>query len=336
MVTALVAGPAPWTAQTVLTQWRLDIPLLTALAVAAAVYLCGVVRVDRRHPARRWPAGRTLAYLTGLATVWAALSSFVGIYATTFFWIHMIQHLLLIMVAPALLVVGRPLILVMHASRNPWHTRVKRLLRSRPVTIVTCPAVSVPIYAATVVGTHLTAFQNVAVTHSAAAMAEIALYLIAGYLYFLPSIGDEPIRWRLSAPAKMVAVLLIMPIDTFTGVALLMTTHAPWPAYAAQHRGWGPDPLTDVHWGGAVMWIGGDTIMIVLIVLALCRWLFGNARSRGGLRWIEQVRRATLDQRLATAGRSAAGRGDPDDDDERLAAYNSWLAELAQQDAHHR
>lgn len=331
MIASMLAA-TPLTAATAFTHWRLNAATVAPLAVAAAGYLWAVLRVARRHPAGRWAVGRTATFLAGLGTIWLALSSFVGMYATTFFWIHMIQHLLLIMVAPALLVVGRPLILAMHAVGNPWHTRLKRALRSRPVTVLTCPAVSVPIYAATVVGTHLTSFQNVTVRHPAAATAEIMLYLVAGYLYFLPSVGDEPIRWRLSAPAKMIAVLLIMPIDTFTGVALLMTNQEPWPAYAAQPHSGGPGPLADVHGGGAVMWIGGDTIMIVLIVLALGRWLFGTARSRRGLRWIEQVRRATLDERLATRAGDATQRVDDDDDDERLAAYNTWLAHLAARD----
>lgn len=332
------AGSGAPTPAEVLGQWQLNVPVTILLLAAAGLYAWGMIRVARRHPARPWPPLRALAFLAGLGVVAAAFMSAVSVYDTTFFWVHMVQHLMLIMVAPVLLVVGRPLILALHASRNPLHTRLKRALRSRPVTVLTAPLVSVPLYAAVVVGTHLTSFNNTAVTHPAAEAAELVAYLAVGYLYFLPGFGDEPIRWRLSYPAKMLIILLVMPIDTFTGVALLMTEHAPWPAYAAQHHTWGPDPLTDVHSGGAVMWIGGDTIMIALIVAALFPWLIGRARTGMRLRWVEQARRANLDRYLAAATDDAGNplvltpHGDVDEDEVRLQAYNAWLAQLAARD----
>jgi putative copper resistance protein D len=110
-------------------QWA---PVVTVIvALMAALYLWGVVRVARRHPNRPWPRWRTGIFLGGLLVIVLATESGVGTYDDTLFWDHMIQHLLLIMVAPALLVSGRPVTLLMHASRNPVHTWVKRIVRSR-------------------------------------------------------------------------------------------------------------------------------------------------------------------------------------------------------------
>jgi len=312
----------------VLTTWRGDPGVVVPLVALAVLYGWGVLRVVRRHPRGRWPIARTASFAAGLAAIAIALLSSVGIEDRRFFWIHMVQHLLLIMVAPVFLVAGRPLILALHATRNPWHTRIKQALRSRVVTVVTCPLLSVPLYAAAVVGTHLTSFQQAAATQPAAHAAEVLIYLVTGYLYFLPGVGDEPIRWRMSAPGKAVLILLIMPIDTFTGLTLLMTPHVPWPAYALAHAG-GPDPLTDLHWGGAMMWIGGDTIMIALIVAAMFRWLFGRRRPAMTLRWIERARRATFDAQLAVTGGPAIAGGDVDEDEQRLEAYNAWLASIS-------
>jgi putative copper resistance protein D len=288
-----------------------------------------------------------VAFAAGLAVIGAALCSAVGVYEATLFWVHMIQHLLLIMVAPVLLVVGRPLMLAMHATRNPWHTRLKRLLRSRPAAVVTCPLVAVPLYAAAVVGTHLTGFMNSVVAGGAARTGEHVLYLVAGWLYLLPSFGREPVRWRLSALTKVVVILLVMPIDTFTGIALLMTRQPPWAAYADQHRGWGPAPLTDVHWGGAVMWIGGDAIMFGLMMLVFLLWSMDERAAISGRGWFESARKASLASLIAShqpAGAAAepslaspGPQGSPQarradrggvDDDEHLAAYNAYLARI--------
>ncbi|BCJ34161.1 membrane protein [Actinocatenispora thailandica] len=335
MVTGIgvaVALPPELTATRAVTLWRWDPVAIVLVLIAAGLYGWGMWRVWRRHPRRPWPALRAASFYAGLAVVTVALCSSVGVYQDTLFWVHMVQHLMLIMVAPALLVVGRPLILLLHASRNPVHTAVKRILRSRPVTVLTCPLVGVPVYAAAVVATHLTGFMNVVITNPWAQTGEHALYLIAGWLYLAPGFGREPIRWRLSPPAKILLVVLAMPIDTFTGVVLLMTRHEPWSAYLDQHRSWGPTPLTDVHWGGAVMWIGADAVMMVLIVAALFSWLAAPRRERG-LRWVEQARLTALEQRTGTA---TTGHTDVDEDEQRLAAYNDWLASMARHDDRRR
>ena len=80
-------------------------------------------------------------FLAGLAVVVIATQSGIGAYDDVLFWDHMIQHLLLIMVAPPLLVVGEPFTLLLHASRNPLHSWAKRVIRSRVVSFLTWPPV---------------------------------------------------------------------------------------------------------------------------------------------------------------------------------------------------
>src|SRR6516225_1373596 len=92
----------------VLTQWEFA-PVVTAATGAAAVaYLWGAWRVARRHPARPWPWWRTALFLSGLAVVVLATQSRIGAYDDVLAWDHMVQHLLLLMVAPPLLVAGHP------------------------------------------------------------------------------------------------------------------------------------------------------------------------------------------------------------------------------------
>src|ERR1700691_4349329 len=100
----------------------------------------------------------TALFLAGLAVIVIATESGVGSYDDVLFWDHMIQHLLLLMVAPPLLVVGQPATLLLHASRNPVHTWTKKLLRSHVVTWITWPILGTAMYAGVIVGTHLTGF----------------------------------------------------------------------------------------------------------------------------------------------------------------------------------
>jgi putative copper resistance protein D len=327
-----------------LGRWQWSPVVTVVVALVAAAYLWGVVRVARRHPARPWPRWRTGAFLGGLLVIVLATESGIGTYDDVLFWDHMIQHLLLIMVAPALLVGGRPVTLLLHASRNPVHTWTKKIVRSRVAAALTFPAFGIAAYTATIVGTHLTGFMNLVLTNETVHNAEHALYLVVGYLYLLPLVGSDPIRWRLSYPIRLIFLFIAMPVDAFTGVALGSYSSDPFPVTSAmQHRTWGPSPLDDVHIGGAVMWVGGSAIMFALIMFVFLGWSRQGqyADSRG---WLETARRASLEQltvphQASTAATSPGARStrstrstrsDIDEDEDQLAAYNAFLARINQ------
>src|SRR5436190_20161598 len=112
----------PFSLAEVVTRWQFA-PVITAFAVmTAGLYVWGVLRVRRRHPARPWPLYRTGLFLGGLAIVVIATESGIGRYDDVLFWDHMVQHLLLLMVAPPLLVVGQRATPPPHARRHPPHT----------------------------------------------------------------------------------------------------------------------------------------------------------------------------------------------------------------------
>jgi cytochrome c oxidase assembly factor CtaG len=331
---SLIADPSvPLTAHTAFTEWQ-SAPVVTALAaMLALLYAIGIWRVRRRHPARPWPLARSMSFVAGLAIIVLATESSIGAYDDVLFSVHMVQHLMLIMVAPPLLVAGRPVTLLLHASRNPLHTWTKAAIRSRVVTALTCPPVAATIYGVTIIGTHLTGFMNTTLQHEQVHNAEHLLYLLAGYLYFLPLLGSEPIRWKMSFPSRFLLLALSMPIDTFVGVVLLQANHELFPAYGRTGRSWGPSLLSDLHAGGAIMWVGGDAIMFLLMLCVFVVFL-RDKRAHGSMGdWLEGARSHTLEDAVAHVGVAAPARPNPRrnqtvDDDEHLAAYNAYLARL--------
>lgn len=260
----------PLTLSTALTSWQF-VPLVTAgLTVLAGCYLAAVWRVRRRGAGRRprarpWPAARTAAFLSGLVVVAVAIQSSMGVYDETLLTAHMVQHLLLIMVAPPLLVLGRPVTLLLHATRNPWHTRVKRAVRSPAVAALTWPPAVVALYSAVVLGTHLT---GLLLARGALHDAEHGAYLVAGYLYFLPVAGSEPLRWRVSGLGRFVLIIAAMPADMVTGAVLM--AHGRIGGYSAG----------DVHAGGLIMVAGGELIMAT-VAIALALAIVGDRAGAG-------------------------------------------------------
>jgi len=328
------------------TQWQFA-PIVTAFAVSTVgLYGWGVTRVARRHPARPWPAWRTCLFGAGVAVIVLATESGIGAYDDLLFYDHMVQHLLLLMVAPPLLIAGQPLTLLLHASRNPLHTWAKRVLRSRVASFLTWPVFGAVAYALAVLAAHLSGVANVVEHNQIAHNAEHALFVLIGYLFYLPILGREPIRWRLSYPVRFVILVLLMPVDTFTGLALGYGSASSPGLPTGPRPAWAPSPVSDLHLGGAAMWVGGDGIMFILMMLVFLMWSRDERTSMSARSWFERARQENLaalvaSHQPASAAAAAAGTagamggdraadGRTIDDDEHLAAYNAYLARLHQ------
>lgn len=310
------------TAGRLFTTWSFHIWSALAAALLLAIYLIGW-RAARRRSA--WPVLPTAAWLGGIAMLVFTTQGGLRVYDDSLFWVHMVAHLMLIMIVPVLLVAGRPLELAIVALSDARGQRLAHALRGRAVSLLTNPGVGLALYTAVIVGTHLTGFMNQTMLHPWLTGLEQVMYVVAGVLFFLPLVGRAPIRWQLSAPIRMAVLVVAMPVDTFTGVILGQTDKYPWPAMAAMHPPWAPSLVTDLHAGGAVMWVGGDAIMAVMFGIAAVIWaraaMSGSGSDLGG--WLDSAR-ANYQQDLV-------GGEAPDnaDSEEALAAYNDYLKRLS-------
>ena len=241
--------------------------------VALLLYVWGVVRNNRLHPRHRWPIWRTVTWVGALVTTMVAVGSFIGVYDGELFWDHMVQHLLLVMVAAALFAIASPLALAHRATTGQAHRLVNRALRSAPSRFFGHPITAFIIYALVIPVTHLTSFYNWTLTHETIHDTEHLVFLVCGYLFWRQVFGIDPNENRLSPPLQLVYLFLAVPVDTFTGLSLMQARHELFPAYSQMHRAWGPSLLTDLHIGGAIMWVGGDTLMLLAMIPVCVNWV---------------------------------------------------------------
>ena len=322
-------SPVPLTPHASLVMWQFAPLVSVPLIVLAAGYLLCVARVRRRHPARPWPAGRVLAFLAGLAVIAVATQGSIGVYDDVLFSSHMVQHVLLIMVAPPLLVLGAPVTLLMHAARNPLHTWVKRAIRSPVTAALTWPPGATVLYCVVVSGTHTPPFMDLVLANGAVHDLEHALYLVTGYLFFLPVVGSEPIRWRTSIVGRYLMLLAAMMADSFTGIVFTFQTREVFPPYARTGRTWGPSLLTDLRIGGGVMFIGSDIAMTAVAIGLAVHFLRASGQAWDSAGGTGTHRAGTLSRQMAAAGvPQPTGRADGHDD-AQLAAYNAYLRALS-------
>lgn len=325
-------SPAPLTWVRAFTTWRFAPVTTGLLALALLLYLAGVIAVGRDGSRR--PYARTLAFAGGLVVAGAAVMGSPGVYGDGgLFWLHMIEHLMLIMVAPWLLCLGHPASLLLRATRGTLHERVEAIGRSRAVWLIRSPIVGLALYIAILFGIHLSSFMDLMMGSPALMALERALYLGGGYLYFSRLLTADPPSGAIPYPLRLFSLFMGMSADTVVGIVLLQAPQPPFPAYASMHPHWGPGPLADIHGGGAVMWIGGDGLMFLMMVVVGAMWMMDRSPEAGRAgTFLESARQAAL----AGTGHEPGGEdrerlrasGNVDEDDEALEAYNALLSRL--------
>lgn len=308
------------------SQWHFPSEATILCAVALILYVIGLRRLARNGA--RISFWRWSAFVLGLISIVLTLASPIDAYAMSLFWVHMLEHLLLIMVAPTFLVLGKPLTVMGAAlgrEPKPWGTGVSLIFH---------PIVALGVYATVIIGTHLTNFMDTMSMHMWLMNAEQVGYLIAGFLLMEAMIGAEQVRWRLPYAGRLLFMLVSMVPDTLVGIVLMQSETTPFPMYMSMRPDWALGAHQDVITAGGIMWAGGDGLMMLMGFGLAAAAIWGPGRGDLLGERLNQIRHQTLVGHLAAAGVDTASVGDvsADDSDAALDAYNEMLARLAESD----
>jgi putative copper resistance protein D len=188
------------------------------LFAIACSYLLGVRRLAGRG--RRWSPWSTAAFFGGLAAMWVAVGSGLAAYDDVNVTMHVIQHVLLMMIAPPLVALGKPVTLVTQASTRAVQVRILRIVHSRVVGALTFPVFVWVFYYGTMYVFFMTGVYQYAVFHPLFHDATHLWFFVAGYLFWEPLIGLDPARWRWPYPVRAVSLFLGMPFESFLGIGI--------------------------------------------------------------------------------------------------------------------
>lgn len=279
----------------VLLAWRFDPLVIVMLLAVAGAYLWAARQVDRAHPTNRQPPHRRWLFMAGLVTIGVALLSPIEAYEGVLFSVHMVQHMLLELVAAPLLLAGGPITLALRVSTPRVRRVLLAILQSRVVHALSFPVIAWVLFAAVNWGWHFSVLYDQALENQALHYFQHATFLGAALLFWWPAIGVDPSPWRLPHPVRLLYLFMAMPQNSFLGVALLQATTVLYPHYVTNVRDWGLSPLEDQQLGGVIMWVFGDIAFLAGMAIVVVLWMRHEER-----------RTVRLDARLA-AERAARG-----------------------------
>ena len=254
-----------------LTPWSLD-PSLTYVGAAAMLYVLGSRGGYRPTPLQ------ALSFAASLLTIVIALNSPIDYYADRLFWAHMLQHILLLTVAPPLLVLGRPWPRMWRALPLEPRTRIARSValspRLAPVRAIARPVPAWILFNATIIGWHIPGAYNATLTSGTVHALEHAMFFFAGILFWARVIDLGPLRPRLAWLARIAYAAGAMVVGWIIAITLTIWPHALYGYYAALHtRPGGITALTDQQIAAGVMWVPGSLAYVITFIIGFYRWL---------------------------------------------------------------
>ncbi len=266
--------------------WSWDIDLLWTLVCGFALffYLAAVWRLHRRGD--RWPVLRTLSWAAGILTLFYATSGGVNVYEKYLFSAHMLEHMILGMVVPVLLVPGAPITLALRTiarrtdgSRGPreWLLLV---VHSRYFAVLGHPIVAASLFVGSLWIFYYTPLLDWATTDHVGHQWMIIHFVATGYLFVQSLIGVDPSPGRPAYPIRLVVLFATMALHAFFGLALVTGESlllADW--YGAM--GWDPpvDALADQQRGGAITWSVGEIPTLALAIAVAIGWARSDTKE---------------------------------------------------------
>lgn len=257
-----------------LTQWNWQPSIIigTALIIGLYLYAVGPLR-KKYHPGEEAKMSQMLMFLLGVMAIFLSLFSPLDKLGDDYlFSAHMVQHLILTVVGPPLMVLGTPGWLIQPLLRYPVILRIGKFL--------TYPAIAFVLYNIDFWLWHAPVLYDATLVNEKVHILEHLTFIVFAIIYWWPIFSPVKELPRLSIEGQILYMFLGGMPTVALGAGL---TFAPplYEPYIHAPRVWGLSPATDQQLGGLIMWIPGGLISIVTVSILFIRWmLLQDAKQR--------------------------------------------------------
>lgn len=294
-------------ARAALSSWSWRLEVILPLILLGVLFVVGWSRVRARGQGTgRHSLGaswRPVSYIAGLAVIGLALLSPLDVLVQQLFFTHMIQHLLLIMVAPFLLLLPNPLPFLLWGLPARLRLTVGEVIHSvihrrsivgRGLRWLSSPVVIWFLFVGTVVGWHDPSLYNAALRSEWVHDLEHVTMFAVGMLFWWTVTGAGPrLHKNLSPVAKIAFILAVIPPNMALGIVLAFSQQPIYDFYSDAPRLWGISALDDQRISGVIMWIPGN-MMYFLAALAIIFMILSGEGRKPAAREAEWAERDAL------------------------------------------
>jgi putative copper resistance protein D len=188
---------------------------------------------------------------------------------------HMVEHVLLGMVAPLLLAFAAPVTLALQAGSPALRSALRRALHTRLLAAVSHPVAGLGLFGASMVALYLTPLLDLAARNGAVHVLVHVHLTVVGCLFVWPLVGVDPSPRRVPFGGRLLAVLVAVPFHAFLALALLTGTTPVAPDTY-------PD-LADQHRAAGILWASGELLTVVVAAVVCRAWLVADRREAARL-----------------------------------------------------
>jgi cytochrome c oxidase assembly factor CtaG len=247
--------------------WTFQWGTSAVLLLTGALYLCGFAQLHRQMP-ERFPLWHLGTFIGGTGTLALAIASPLETLDDRLLTTHMVQHLLLIFVAPPLLMMGAPAIPIIRALPPRVAKRtIGMLARSRSVRrffrFATHPATTLAGFSVVIMGWHLPGPFQMALRSNGWHAAEHGCFITAGILFWYPILLPWPASSRWPRWAFVPYLLLADGENTVLAAFMVFSERLLYPFYATAPRIGGTSAINDQVFAGAIMWVPGSLLLLI-------------------------------------------------------------------------
>ncbi len=266
------------TAASAWTSWTFDPVAVAVVLVAGIWYARGVLVVRSRG--RSWPIHRMLSFGLGLLSIAAVTVWWVGAFAHTLFWVYTVQIMMLLVLAPAFVMFGRPVTLSRELAESGRRPVLARIADAPAMSFLSNPAFGALLLPVLTMLVFFTAIFPASLEHYAVYELLHLVLLLAGLALALP-LADEGVQSSsMSLAAGILFGFFELLADAVPGIAIRLRSSLLAPAhYLSIHRTWGPSRLHDQQLGGAIVWFLAETIDLPVLALLVLRWIRTDERE---------------------------------------------------------
>jgi Predicted membrane protein len=260
------------------TETELDPFLVTALVAAAGLYLWGVRTLTTRGD--RWNPWRTASWLAGgLGTIAFATMTGLGAYDNTLLSVHMVQHMILSMVAPVFLALGAPITLALRTLRPPSRRVLLAVVHSRVARVLAFPPVGGAWFVSTPFLLYFSGLYAASLRHDWLHELLHIHFVLVGCLFFWPLVGLDPVPGRVGHPLRLLLMFVTLPFHAILGVTIMGAHELVGGDYYPGLALTWSDPFSDQRVAGGLLWASGDIIGLLMLATVFVQWVAASERE---------------------------------------------------------